>query len=73
MDVQQIVTFAIVAVAASFLGSRLWKQAQGNGCDGCGGACGKPVAKPGVRPAPQAVLLVTLSARPKRAPTTLPQ
>ena len=66
MDAQQIVTLGIVAVAAVSLGRRLWKSAQGAGCDGCAGACGKPVTNKGVRPAPQAVPLVTLSVRPKR-------
>ena len=66
MDAQQIITLGIVAVAAVSLGRRLWKSAQGNGCDGCAGACGKPGESKGVRPAPQAVPLVMLSVRRKR-------
>ena len=65
MDAQQIITFGIVAVAAVSLARRLWKSAQGHGCDGCAGACGKPVTNKAVRPAPQAVTLVTLSVRRK--------
>ncbi len=68
MDIQQLITFGIVAFAAASLGSRLWKSAQGEGCDGCGGGCGRPVGKPGasgIRPVPQAIPLVTLSVRPR--------
>jgi len=66
MDAQQIITLGIVAVAASFLGKSLWKSAQGNGCDGCAGACGKPVTNKSIRPAPQATPLIALAVRPKR-------
>jgi hypothetical protein len=72
MDVQQIITFLIVAVAATFLARRLWGQAKGteDACGGCGGGCGKPVkpdAKPtAVRPAPKATPLITLGPPPPR-------
>lgn len=63
MDVQQLITLGIVAVAAVSVSRRLWKSAKGEGCDGCSGACGKPTSKNGIRPAPQATPLVTLSVR----------
>lgn len=71
MNVQQLLVFALVALAAVYLARRLWREARGMGngdCSGCGGACGKPVSKPsGVRSAPEAKPLVTLSvgSRPK--------
>ncbi|MBC8137518.1 MAG: hypothetical protein H8F28_16675 [Fibrella sp.] len=70
MDIQQLITLSIVAVAAITLGRRLRKSAMGEGCDGCAGACGKPTPKHGVRPVPQAIPLVTLSmSRGKGRPT----
>ena len=69
MDIQQAITLLIVIVAAAYLGWRVWRQATGktDGCDGCGGGCGKPVTtNPAVRPAPQATPLVTLSPPPRR-------
>ena len=32
---EYIVIFSIVAVAAWFVGKRLWREAQGSGCSGC--------------------------------------
>ena len=69
MDIQQIITFLIVAVAATFLAHRLWKQAKGgeDACGGCGGGCGKPITpNTAVRPAPKATPLITLGPPPPR-------
>jgi hypothetical protein len=67
MDVQQLMTWGIVAAAAGSLARRLWATVKGTGgdCGGCGGNCGKPVhAVPkGVRTAPEAKPLITLERR----------
>jgi hypothetical protein len=70
MDLQQVIALGIVGVAAGSLAWRLWRQVRaardGDTCGGCG-VCGKPALRPnGVRPAPQATPLVSLSAAPGR-------
>ena len=62
MDIQQILTLGIVALAFAFLGRHVWAKirAKGGDCGGCG-MCGRPAPKTGVvRAAPQATPLVTL-------------
>jgi len=70
MDVQQIITLAIVLVAAIAIARQLWRQIKGDpgSCGGCGGACGKKTTETpsSIRPAPQPTQLVTLSVRPRR-------
>lgn len=68
MELQQVITLIIVAIAAFYLGGRLWRQAtnkSGDACDGCG-SCGKPAPSSVTRPAPQAKPLITLGPPPKR-------
>ena len=76
MDAQQIAALGIVALAAGWLGLRLWRQVRGDrgdgaGCPGCG-ECGRPpTAAKGVRAAPEAKPLITLgmgSQKPSHRP-----
>lgn len=68
MDTQQILTFVLVAIAFGYLLLRAVRKASGkeSDCDGCAGACGKPIATSGKRAAPQVTPLVTLGAPPRR-------
>ncbi|MDX1934277.1 MAG: hypothetical protein SFU56_16875 [Capsulimonadales bacterium] len=71
-DWQQSVTLGAVLVASLFLLRHIVRSVRPNGeegCAGCGG-CGKPNEhRPGLRPAPQAKPLVTLSPAPRRRPS----